>query len=244
MRSPALLILLLHRQSAFTQFFAFVTSLYNLLKNRYLRKNLAARRNKNRKFSQIEIMFKLRSHSIASSVLLASLSLLTLGAIATLSQTESNEIKFFCGQMFDSAAKENIPATVAWIPERQGHVRLIAWKSDFFYKWNRQERCETVSEKFQSAYQQGRLNYLTYGEVDSYQVICGVANQGEKCKRENMLFTIKPKDYPDQVLTSLIGVVEGNSGQAIYQSTGQQLFVSVNELFRQSPIVSQASSSR
>ncbi|MGB3205802.1 MAG: COP23 domain-containing protein [Crinalium sp.] len=209
-----------------------------------MRKNLAARRNKNRKFSQVEIMFLLRSLKRASSVLLASVTMLTLGATATLGQTESNEIKFFCSQMFDSAANENIPATIAWIPERQGHIRLIAWKSDFFYELERQERCETVSEKFQSAYQQGRLNYLTYGEVNNYQVICAVSNPGEKCKPENMLFTIKPQDYPDRVLTSLIGVVQGNSGQPIYQNTGKQVYVSVNELFRQSAIVSQASSSK
>ncbi|WP_232229374.1 COP23 domain-containing protein [Crinalium epipsammum] len=209
-----------------------------------MRKNLVARRNKNRNFSQVEIMFKLRSLKLASSVLLASVTMLTLGASATLSQTESNEVKFFCSQMFDNAPNENIPATIAWIPERQGHIRLIAWKSDFFYKWNRQERCQAVSEKFQNASQQGRLNYLTYGEVDNYQVICAVANQGEKCKRENMLFTIKPQDYPDRVLTSLIGVVQGNSGEPIYQSTGQQVYVSVNELFRQSKIVSQASGSK
>ena len=146
--------------------------------------------------------------------------------------------------MFDSAANENIPATMVWIPERQGHIRLIAWKSDFFYKWNRQERCETVSEKFQNSYKQGRLNYLTYGEVNNSQVICGVANQGEKCQVENMLFTVKPQDYPDRVLASLMGILEGYTGQPIYQNTGQQVYFSVSDFLRQAPIVKPVSSSR
>ena len=189
-------------------------------------------------------MFKSQLLKLASSALLTSLTLLTLGATATRSQAESNDVTFFCGQMFDRAANENIPATTVWVPERKAHVHLIAWKSDYFYKWNRQERCDTVSQKFRDFYKQGRLNYLTYGEVNNSQVICAVANQGERCDSENMLFTVKPQDYPNIVLERLMGILVSNASPPLYQSTGKQVYVSVSDFFRQAPIAEGASSSR
>ncbi|MFN7853084.1 MAG: hypothetical protein ACK5OU_14275, partial [Dolichospermum sp.] len=48
------------------------------------------------------------------------------------SANQPNQVTFFCQEVFDSASGEKIPATVAWIPERQAHVRFIGWKSEAF----------------------------------------------------------------------------------------------------------------
>ncbi|MGB6298077.1 MAG: hypothetical protein WBF90_18090, partial [Rivularia sp. (in: cyanobacteria)] len=45
--------------------------------------------------------------------------------------SQSDAVKFMCKEIFDTAGGTNIPATVAWVPKRNGHVRLIAWKSEY-----------------------------------------------------------------------------------------------------------------
>ncbi|MHC5833119.1 MAG: COP23 domain-containing protein, partial [Nostoc sp.] len=93
----------------------------------------------------------------------------------TTSESQPNKVTFFCRQIFDKASGENIPATVAWVPERQGNIRFIGWKSEYFNKsgWTPEKRCEKVTTKFQESYDQGRLNYLTYGIFNGSPIICG-----------------------------------------------------------------------
>ena len=121
---------------------------------------------------------------------LTSLACLSINLSPSFSQSNSaaqpNKVTFFCRDVFDSASSEKIPATVAWIPERKGNVRMIGWKSEYFNKggWKPEERCHTVTKKFQQLYSQSHLNYLTYGMVNGSTVICGVANQEETCNRD------------------------------------------------------------
>ncbi|HEY9693001.1 MAG TPA: COP23 domain-containing protein [Oculatellaceae cyanobacterium] len=166
---------------------------------------------------------------------------LNLSAMPTLSQSDSNQVKFLCNQVFDPASGDRIPATVAWVPERQKHILIVGWKSTYFPKWNPEKRCQEITRKFQAAYNDGRLDYLTTGEINSYQVICAVTKQGNQCDGNNQLFTIKRHEDPNFVLSKLLGSLDGKSNTIIYQSAGSQKYISFNEILQKAPIVPEKS---
>lgn len=159
---------------------------------------------------------------------------------STTSESQPNKVTFFCRQIIDKASGENIPATVAWIPERQGHIRFIGWKSEYFNKsgWTPEERCQKVTAKFQESYDQGRLNYLSYGTTNGYPIICGLANQGETCNSSNQLFTIKSGSNPELILLRLTDISEGKSSVEILQSSGEQMYLAVQDFFNKTPLIS------
>ena len=149
---------------------------------------------------------------------------------------QSDTVKFMCKEIFDTAGETNIPATVAWVPKRNGHVRLIGWKSQYFSTWSPEKRCESVTKNFQKYYDEGRLDYLSTGKRNGYPVICA-AKQGENCNKDNHLFTIKQGHNPQLVLQRLLGIFEGQSSTVLYQSSGKQLHVEMQKIFDDAPLV-------
>ena len=137
---------------------------------------------------------------------------------------ESNGVRFSCKETFDPISGTNIPATVAWVPQRQKNVSVIYWKSDDFSQggWTPQARCEEVSPKFQTFYNDGRLNYLTHGKIGVYPVICAVVEDDETCNGDNQLFTVNPDADAESVLLKLKDITENatNSSGGIYLSSG------------------------
>ncbi|MEH1931677.1 COP23 domain-containing protein [Nostoc sp.] len=158
---------------------------------------------------------------------------------STTSESQPNKVTFFCRQIIDKASGENIPATVAWIPERQGHIRFVGWKSEYFSKsgLTPEKRCEKVTAKFQESYDQGRLNYLSYGISNGYPIICGLANQGETCNSSNQLFTIKSGSNSELVLRRLTDISEGKSSDVLLQSSGEQVYLAVQDFFKKTPLI-------
>jgi hypothetical protein len=152
----------------------------------------------------------------------------------------SDRVTFYCGAISDQASGGNIPATVAWVPQRKANVAIIAWKSNYIPQWDAQKRCETVSPKFQSFYEDGRLEYLTTGENQGYDIICAAVETGQACKAEDQLFQVKANNDPEAVLTGLTGIIEGTSSEPIYQSSGNQTYVSMEELLNAAPAIESA----
>lgn len=159
--------------------------------------------------------------------------ILNLSINPTFSQSNNstNQVstaKFLCKQVYDEASGEKIPATVAWVPERKGHVYFIGWKSEYFNRggWSPEKRCQKVTEQFQKLYDQRRLQYLTHGISNGYPVICA-ANQRENCNKDNHLFTVKLGKAPEVILQKLMDITEGKSSDMLLQSSGKQLYVSV-----------------
>jgi hypothetical protein len=148
---------------------------------------------------------------------------------------KSDRITFYCGEISDRETREKIPATIAWVSQRQTNVGIIAWKSNYIPKWNAQKRCETVSPKFQAFYEDGRLNYLTTGENNGYDIICAAVETGQSCKAEDQLFQVKASNDPEAVLKGLTGIIEGTSSKPIYQSSGDKTYVSMEELLNNAP---------
>jgi hypothetical protein len=161
----------------------------------------------------------------------------------THAQSEVNEVEnsdritFYCGEIPDQASGEKIPATVAYVPQRKENVAIIAWKSNYIPQWDAQTRCENVSPKFQTFYQDGRLEYLTTGENQGYDIICAAIEPGQPCKAEDQLFQVKANNDPEAVLSGLTGIIEGTSSEPIYQSSGDQTYVSMEELLNAAPAI-------
>ncbi|BAZ13231.1 hypothetical protein NIES4071_50700 [Calothrix sp. NIES-4071] len=150
----------------------------------------------------------------------------------------SNKVTFFCREGLDKASGKNIPFTVAWVPERKKHVRFIAWKSEFFEKagWTPQERCQKVTERFNKMYDTGRLKYFGSGANNGYPIICGLFNKDDACNTENQLFTVKSGSQIKVVLEQLIDIAEGKASNVLYQSSGQQIRVSVQDILNNATV--------
>ncbi|MBE9250037.1 hypothetical protein IQ226_12900 [Dolichospermum sp. LEGE 00240] len=155
------------------------------------------------------------------------------------SENQPNQVTFFCQEIFDQASGEKVPATIAWVPERQGHVRFIGWKSEYFAKgsWTPQKRCQEVSKKFHNFYEAGRLNRLTTGKNKGYSVVCAVASNEQTCNGNNQLFTLKNNSNPGLVLEQLVNIAQGKSSEPLWQNSGNRKYLNVGKYLQNAPLV-------
>jgi hypothetical protein len=148
---------------------------------------------------------------------------------------DSERMSFFCGKIFDQANNNYIPATLVWIPERQENVRLIAWKSNY---WDKtipiDERCQIVTQKFQAKYDNGDLQYFTFGKYNGYPIICVVKNMGDRCNGDSQLFTLKPHSNPQGIIEQLSGIFGGNLGDVLYQNSGDLAYIPFKYVLKES----------
>ncbi|BAZ88560.1 hypothetical protein NIES932_00210 [Raphidiopsis curvata NIES-932] len=187
---------------------------------------------------------KLTSLSTGLSITLVTLNVSIGSSQAQYTQTRPNQVRFSCEQLIEPSTGERIPMTVAFVPERQGYVRVIAWKSHIGRIWSPEKRCNIVSGRFQSFFDAGKLNFLTYGNVQSpsknggtIQVICAVNQIKSVCDNQNQLFTIKNTEEPDQVLESLIDTVTGKTTSPIWQSSDKNRYLDVKSYLNQVPLI-------
>jgi hypothetical protein len=116
-------------------------------------------------------------------------------ATETASQAQSNRLSFFCGTY------QGYPATVARHPQR-GNVALISWRSNHFGDaYPPARRCQEVSARFNTAYQQGNLKYILPGKYKNQAVLCASSNPPRypliNCPSNRVLLTLSPKpEYP------------------------------------------------
>jgi Circadian oscillating protein COP23 len=176
-----------------------------------------------------------------TSITLASaiaLSLLSAMAPAFSQNKGPAQITFFCKDVYDKASGQKIPATFAWIPERQGNISVVGWKSQFFAKrgWNAQKRCADITPKFQQSFDTGRLQYLTTGTSNGYPVVCAIAKQEDACNGTSQLFTLKPHDQPALVLQQLMDVLTGKASDMLLQSSDGKTYVPMQEFFKKAPL--------
>ena len=175
----------------------------------------------------------------AIAVLLTSNSLVRANDRDTAYRT--NSINFYCGEYTDEASGETFPATMAYVPQRKASVSIIAWKSNYIPAWDAKRRCDTVSPKFQTFHEEHRLDYLTTGVNNGYDIICAVVKPGQPCTPEDQLFQTKATDKPDAVLEGLTGIIEGESSEIIRQSSHGKHYVSMKKLLDAAPVAETAS---
>lgn len=153
-------------------------------------------------------------------------------------QASPDQVTFFCKDVHDPASGKKIPATLVWVPQRQGNIRIIGWKSEFFsrFGWNPQKRCAEVTPKFQQFYDAGQLKYLTTGYSNGYPIVCALAQENDACESSRQLFTMKPHDNPNQLLHQLMDILKGKTADMLLQNSGGETLVPVPEFFRRAPI--------
>jgi hypothetical protein len=133
------------------------------------------------------------------------------------------KVQFYCGKAADRSSKSNLPATLAKVSGVTEEPVLIIWKSEAF-KTTPQQRCETVSPKFQAALQQGR-NYVTAGidKKSGMGMICAISNVEQACDRTRMLFTLKSYQDAGTTIEELSSVLAGTASMPQYQSGGNRV---------------------
>jgi hypothetical protein len=143
---------------------------------------------------------------------------------------------FYCESVLNPSG-EQTTTTVVWVPERQGNVRLIGWEPEYFgHAIDPKAQCQTTTQALQTKFDAGQLNYLTTGYLNGYPVVCGVASQAETCTEDTLLFTLKPNDYPDEVLQTLMEILGGEPSELLLQSSEGQIYISVKEALKQGAI--------
>ena len=176
---------------------------------------------------------------------LISIPLLTQSGHAEIEVKEVNNrdypqdrVSFYCGTISDHETGEDIPTTLAYVPQRRANIPIVAWKSNHLAAWSPESRCEQVSAKFQTFYEDGRLNYLANGESAGYPIICALINQQEECSGENQLFQMRTGSKPEDVIAGLKAILTGKvKDTVIYQNSGKRTTVSVAGLLENAPAV-------
>ena len=113
---------------------------------------------------------------------------------------------------------QGIPITVAKTPTKD--VPIIRWVSDHFAGagYTPEKRCQEVSLRFQSYYDQGLIRFMTTGRMNSQSVVCVTSQEQGPC--QGLLFTLKPESNPNKTLLELMAVRVSNSG-ALNETTGR-----------------------
>ena len=158
----------------------------------------------------------------------------TLAAAATLLVTSNtamaqsgDRVQFICREGFDRVTNERIPTTYAWT--QRGKISIIRWTSTLGARgeWTPERRCQAVSPRFQSAYENGSLKYLTNGMMNGQRVICTAKEKRGDC--EDLLLTLRPEDNSMALLRQFNDILKGRAGSTIRQSTGEdQVYIEVD----------------
>jgi Circadian oscillating protein COP23 len=145
----------------------------------------------------------------------------TIASPQTVPENSSSTVQFSCGRATDPSSRKVLPATVATVSGNPESTVLIMWKSEFFgTKYTPQERCSIVSNAIQKSFQEGRT-YIGAGmdKQSGLGIVCGVANPEQPCDRTNMLLTMKSYQSADDTLDRLGQIMQGKTGEPIYQSS-------------------------
>lgn len=141
---------------------------------------------------------------------------------AKIKQAEADEQKaqFICSEGYDPRSKQRVPTTFAWA--QRGKIAIVRWKYKWFEnsKYKPQQRCEEVSSRFQTAYNNLSLQYLTNGTQNNQPVICTARQTGGAC--DTTLLTLRPEDDSLEILTQLSDVLKGRGGPPVEHSSGKK----------------------
>jgi Circadian oscillating protein COP23 len=156
---------------------------------------------------------------------------LCLVADFTSVRADTTGSKFYCGQ------SKSVPTTMA--KTSRGAVPVIHWVSTLGETYTPEKRCQMVSEKFQTFYQDGTLNYLTTGMVNQLPVICAAQKENGPCS--GILFTLKPNSDPGRTLQRLLSIRDRAPGMVLNESA-PQIYVNMANFLDTAPIETDQSS--
>ena len=129
-----------------------------------------------------------------------------------------DQVRFICASGFDQTANKRFPTTYAWTP--RGKIAVVRWKYSWFdSQISPQQRCQDVSSRFQNAYNNQSLSYITNGTVNGQGVICTARQKDGAC--DTTLLTLRPKDDPLEILSDLKDRLRGRGTGPIQHSSGK-----------------------
>ncbi len=126
-------------------------------------------------------------------------------------QLATSTFRFFCGQR--QINNQLIPATIVERQPDQQFVIVIEWdpsSANFGEDWPAQRRCEEVSQRFQTLYDQDRLRLITIDQAawiseQAIYVVCSQPTYGPdvRCQQEDLLLTVGVQTDPNELLRRL-----------------------------------------
>jgi hypothetical protein len=128
--------------------------------------------------------------------------------------------RFYC-----NSSEDGVPTT--FVETAQGTYPVIRWVSDYFtpHGYDQTTRCRQVSDKFQTHFNDGSLNYITTGVVNHQPVICVSDTNGGTCQA--VLFTLKPEQNASRIIQRLFDLRSGAASGPL-EETGSRLYLNFN----------------
>lgn len=155
---------------------------------------------------------------------------LTLTAVAAFqSPSKAGGTTFHCGTWL-TGPNAGVPVTYAMTPK--GTIPIINWVSDYFSGsgYTPERRCQEVSGRFQTAYNQGTLNYITAGYRNGQPVVCTSSTNGGPCSM--VLFTLKPGSDASRTIQQLFDIKNLAAGP-LYESEDDEVYLDMNAFLRE-----------
>ncbi len=164
----------------------------------------------------------MNTRSLASFFTTAALTLTAVAAFQ--SPSKANNTTFHCG-VWLTGPNAGVPVTFARTPI--GAIPIINWVSDYFGDsgYTPERRCQEVSGRFQSAYNQGTLNYITTGYKNGQPVVCTSSSNGGPCSM--VLFTLKPGSDASRTVQQLFDIRNLAAGP-LYESEDDKIYLDMN----------------
>ncbi len=122
---------------------------------------------------------------------------------------------FYCG-------KSNGVSTTFVRTQDGKNLPMIHWVSNYFSGkgLTPQQRCQEISRRFQSNYDNGTLRYIKAGMLNRQPVVCAATQKNAACTDSTLLFTLKRGSDPDTIARKLFDRRALAAGNVVNQSGG------------------------
>jgi hypothetical protein len=177
--------------------------------------------------------------ALIAGLLVASCDKSTTSSQYTAQETNSDtETRFICRKGYDKESNKQLPTTYAFTGGQKRAI--VRWSTEFFSGsgWDPQSRCEEVSPRFQAAYNNGTLNFITNGTWNNQPVICTALQNGGPCA--DLLITLRDTDNPRQLTIELGQVLNGRSTGPMRHNSDPNspvyIEVDLEEFIRNAPV--------
>ena len=140
----------------------------------------------------------------------------------SLARNKTDNVQFFCGRVNQDG--KIIPTTQAVSSGTVEPVSLILWQYTPPQGMTNQQRCETVSQRFQLAWDRGTFDKLIVGidKKTGMGIVCAVPYAQKECTRSHLLFTLGTGRDAEEVRDSLRNAISGpGKGSPQSQSSGE-----------------------
>lgn len=131
--------------------------------------------------------------------------------IASAQRNLPPDAKFICSKKFQS-----VPTTLAWTARWKRPI--IQWTTQTSPNYPPEKRCQMVSAKFDEAYRNGNLNFLTNAVLNGQPVICVAREFRGSCS--TVLMTLRHGESSLQFLRNLTGLLNGEMVGSMQHSSG------------------------